>query len=181
MTLANHKEPFELLLDIELSCKQNAAGLPQQVEVKETWAGIGFRVGRMKLVAALGDVNEILYFPRITKIPGTKNWVMGMANIRGNLMPIIDLHGYLGKPSATTGPRTRILIINHLDLWAGLLVDEVLGIKHFAGEEKGRQATKVEKAFSPYLSTYFQQNNDNWHVFNMKALTESPNFSQVSA
>ena len=57
-----HKQPIQLLFDIEQQGKAVAKGLPQQVDIKETWSGIGFRIGDTNLVAPLDQVNEILHF-----------------------------------------------------------------------------------------------------------------------
>ncbi len=174
------QSPFELLLDIERRGIKHAAGLPQQEEVTRPWSGIGFKIGDLHLVSAVGDVNEILHFPQVTAIPGTKPWVKGMANIRGNLIPIIDLNGYLGHSSTHLNNNSRVLIINNADLWAGLLVDKVLGLKHFYDEEQVDEKPETEDSLVQYLSGGYEQNKDNWYVFSMKSLAENPDFYQVS-
>lgn len=174
------QHPFKILLELEHKCKENAAGLPQQVEVRKPWSGIGFKIGDFQLVSAVGDVNEILHFPRVTTIPGTKPWVKGMANVRGNLIPIIDLKGYLGKEQTRLNASSRVLVINNKDLWAGLLVDQVMGLKHFYDADVKNEKPSLDKNVDPYLSAGYAQNNDNWYVFSMKTLAENPVFFQVS-
>jgi twitching motility protein PilI len=181
MPTANITDPFKILLEIEYRSKQYAAGLPQQVEIKKQWSGIGFKIGDVKFVSTVGDVNEILYYPKLTKIPGTKNWVKGLANIRGILMPIIDLRGYLGKSFVNIKPRSRILIIHHKDLWAGLLVDEVMGLKHFYDDEKIQQIPHLDDTVNQYIIGGYQQNDASWFIFNMRALAANPEFLLVSA
>ena len=95
MVNSAQKHPIQLLQEIEQQCKNTAKGLPQRVDVKESWSGIGFRIGEINLVAPLKQVNEILHVPRLTAVPGTQRWVKGVANIRGTLLPIIDLQGFL--------------------------------------------------------------------------------------
>jgi len=172
--------PFDSLLDLEARSKASATGLPQQVEIREPWSGIGFKIGDVQLVSAVGDVNEILHFPKVTTIPGTKSWVKGMANIRGNLIPIIDLNGYLGKKLTHVNSRSRVLIINNADLWAGLLVDQVMGLKHFFEDEETQQKPEIDDTLNSYLSIEYQKDTENWYVFSMKALVENPEFIQVS-
>ncbi|NOX42932.1 MAG: purine-binding chemotaxis protein CheW [Gammaproteobacteria bacterium] len=176
----NNLSPFNTLLEIEHRSKASAVGLPQQAEVKRPWSGIGFKIGDLQMVSAVGDVKEILHFPRVTTIPGTKSWVKGMANVRGNLIPIIDLNGYLGKKLTNLNTNSRVLIINNADLWAGLLVDQVLGLKHFFDDEQTAQKPELDEALDPYLPSGYQKDNDNWYVFSMKTLAENPEFYQVS-
>jgi len=176
----SNQSPFDLLLDLEARSKAGATGLPQQVEIRKPWSGIGFRIGEIQLVSAVGDVNEILHFPQLTSIPGTKSWVIGMANIRGTLIPIIDLNGYLGKKLTIINSKSRVLIIHNSDLRAGLLVDQVMGLRHFYDNEKTQQKPAVDKALNRYLSVEYLKDNGNWYVFSMKMLAENPEFLQVS-
>jgi len=173
-------DAFDVLLSLQERCIKSAAGLPQQKELRRPWSGIGFRVGKQNLVSAVGDVNEILYLPQVTLIPGTKTWVKGMSNIRGNLMPILDLQDYLGTQPVNVSRHSRILVVNHLDLWAGLLVDEVYGLKHFHDDEKLTGKIKTTKHLAPYLINGFQQNDVPWYIFSMKALTKTPEFLRVA-
>lgn len=181
MALRDITDAFELLLEIERRSTETAIGLPQQVEAKKPWSGIAFRIEKHNLVAAVGDVNEILYFPKTTTIPGTKSWVKGMANIRGTLMPVIDLQDYLGTQPVAVDRNSRILIVHNEELWAGLLVDEVIGLKHFFDDEESSEQPKFKGEMTNYLSSGYKQNDAPWFVFDMKKLTEQQEFLQVSA
>ena len=56
------------------------------------------------LLTRMGEVSEILDPPDYTRVPGVKDWVVGIANVRGSLLPLMDLkgfvtfHGGLGTP-----------------------------------------------------------------------------------
>ena len=69
--------------------------------------------------------------PETIRVPGVTNWVLGLANIRGNLMPILDMNGYLYAKPCKIRKESRILIINKHGVVAGLLVDEVYGLRRF--------------------------------------------------
>ena len=94
--------------------------------------------------------------------------------------PIIDLNGYLGKEQTNLKSSCRVLIINNEELWAGLLVDQVLGLKHFYDADVSAEKPNVDGNVDPYLSSSYQQNNDNWYVFSMETLARNPGFFQVS-
>lgn len=168
------------LHDIEQRGLLNARGLPQRVETRELWNGIGFRVGDTTLVAPLTQVSEILHFPKLTMVPGTQGWVKGLANIRGTLLPVMDLRGYLGQSAISLDARSRIMVVQQENLAVGLLVDEVLGLKHFAAEETVTRVKKLNEAVKPYIQGAFQQSGQTWYVFNMAALAEDPQFLQVA-
>lgn len=91
--------PFEILLDYEKRSLAHVAGLPEQLDAPGLWRGIAYRLGDAFLVSSISEVNEILMFPAITPVPGTKAWMLGIANVRGNLVTVVHLRGFLeGEP-----------------------------------------------------------------------------------
>lgn len=178
--MSEGKHPIELLLELERRSKQNAKGLPQQTEKKALWSGIGFRAADINLVAPLSQVNEILHYPKLTLVPGAQAWVKGLANIRGTLLPIMDLQGYMGKDAIPLRMQSRILVIHQGELSAGLLVNEVLGLKHFEPESKVAFVKKLDQAIKPYIHGAFEQDGQTWHVFDMAALAQDPLFLRVA-
>ena len=113
-------------------CRLLAADLPLQETRLQTWSGIGFRMAEHWFVAPMGEVAEVLQEPRLSRIPGVKPWVAGVANLRGRLLPVMDLCGFLGLGLSVVRKQRRVLVLDHEELFAGLLVDEVVGLQHFA-------------------------------------------------
>jgi twitching motility protein PilI len=175
-----HKHPIQLLYEIEQLSMAAAKGLPQQVDIKESWSGICFRVNEINLVAPLNQVSEILHFPTLTMVPGTKSWVKGVANVRGMLLPVMDLNGYLGKKATTLTQKTRILVTKFEDMTVGVVVDEVIGLKHFSDEDKVTAVKKFDESVRNYIQGAFRQNEVETLVFNMHALAMHPQFFQVA-
>lgn len=180
MAVLDKRHPIKLLQELEALGKKNAKGLPQQVETKDVWSGIAFRIGDVNLVAPLTQVNEILHYPSLTMVPGTLSWVKGLANIRGTLLPIMDLRSYLGQASIMPRSQSRIMVIHQGELSTGLLVDEVMGLKHFGYDEKASRVKRLDESMRPYIHGAFQQQEQTWYVFNMAALAEDPAFYKVA-
>lgn len=172
--------PVALLIEIERRARSNAAGLPQQEDLREQWSAIGFQLGERRLLAPLGQVTEILTLPVMTRVPGAKGWVLGIANVRGNLLPIMDLNGYLQGRRTVPGKRSRVLVINHRGVFAGLLVDQVHGLRHFEAATRTGAAPEAETELLPYLEPGFPVHEEVWPVFSMRRLAESPLFMQVA-
>lgn len=174
-------DPFELLLAIERRSRASAQGLPEQVEVKSTQASVGFRVGEVLLAAPLGVVREILTYPPMARVPGAKPWLKGIANIRGNLLPVADLGGFFtGWP--TPAQRTaRILIVHSESVGAGLLVDEVLGLRHFFEEEHVADNSGITDFARRYVSGVYRQDGTVWGSIDLHALIESDEFMHAAA
>lgn len=175
------KQPFETLLDMERRSKRTAAALPQQIEVKSTWDGIGFRVGEYQLVVPMEQIGETLSYPILTRVPGSKRWVKGVANIRGNLLPIIDMKDFISGDPIHIQRHTRVMVVHYHGISVGLLVDESFGMQHFLDEERGREAPNLDININRYLSGTFRQGNELWWVIDLYQMVESSEFMQVAA
>jgi len=178
--VAKNKHPFVILLELEALSIKSAKGLPQEIEVKEMWDGIGFRIGEIYMIAPLDQVNEILYYPNITLVPGTMPWVKGLANIRGSLLPVMDLQRYLGQPAIHLRQHSRIMVINQGEMTAGLLVDEVMGLRHFEPDERVSRIKKLDPSVKAYVRGAFRQGDIIWHLFDMSVLASDPEFYKVA-
>ncbi|MCG6573172.1 chemotaxis protein CheW [Pseudomonas sp. AF32] len=171
---------FELLAQIDRRCRSLAADLPSQPILRHSWSGIGFRLGEHWYVAPMDEVSEVLHEPRHTHLPGVKPWVRGVANLRGRLLPLMDLCGFFGHELSTVRKQRRVLVVDHDEIFAGLLVDEVLGLQHFAqdsleptpvGDLDGPEAVFVKGRF---------RGERQWQVFSPFALTRSAGFMDVA-
>jgi len=171
---------YALLQDIEVRSRANALGLPQQIEVRRTWSGVGFRLGNTYLLSKLEEVDEILIAPEMTRIPSALSWVKGIANIRGMLLPIMDLRDFIDGKGAQSGRKTRIILIKKGELVSGLMVDEVFGMRHFFEEERTENVPEVSDNLKKYLQGAFLKGNMHWGIFDMSNLAADPSFLQVA-
>ena len=171
------QSPFHWLQDIERHAKQQAKGLPRQEKIEQIWRGIAFQLGNTYLVTHINDIREIIPYPsQLAKVPGAKSWVKGLANIRGLLLPVIDLNACLEGNPISINNRSRMLIINQTNISAGLLVDEVIGIKHFPEHIRDLNTPCKETSIAPFARGLFAYKEIIWTVFDMSALTESDLF-----
>ncbi|MDX1433452.1 MAG: chemotaxis protein CheW [Gammaproteobacteria bacterium] len=178
---AKASDPIALLRDMEQRARGGNAAQALARGAGDVWRGIGFRLDEQHLVSAMADVLEVLHCPRLARVPGAKEWLLGIANLRGALLPVVDMHGFLrGRPGAITRD-SRVLVIGRDDLLTGLLVDEVYGVKHFP--KAGR--TNGADVYAPWLAAYvtgsFREGEGRWLEFDVHALTQSPEFMQVAA
>lgn len=171
--------PFDLLVEIAQNSRSNASELPQKTEAVTYWRGIGFMLAGQKFVAPMGEVGEILQTPRVTKVPGVRNWILGVSNIRGRLVPVLDLAGLLGVPSKANWRTRRVLVIGEGQHQHGLLVDDVLGMQQFPSHNISHQMY-VEENYAPYVRGGFESNGSNWPIFSFTDLMQAEEFLQVA-
>lgn len=181
MAESAQQPPILILFDLDRRSREHAHSLPQQIEVKTTWDGVGFRLGEVSMVAPMEQVREILTHVTVSRIPGAKEWVRGVANVRGNLLPILDLHGFIYGKVTKMSRHSRVLVMRHRGVTAGLVVDEVLGMRHFLDEEFGRDVQEKNPVLRSLLNGMFQQSGEAWGVFDIHKLAELPEFMQVAA
>lgn len=172
--------PYELLQTIQARSQAKAFGLPQKTEVRRTWSGIGFRFGGHHLVVPMGEVAEILEYPELTRVPNARFWVLGIANIRGSLLPVMDLKGFIEGENARLSRNSRVLVTHQENTSSGVLVDEVLGMRHFFEEEKLQDTHGFADTLRPFLEDGYRQGSREWGVFSMRKLIENPKFMEVA-
>jgi twitching motility protein PilI len=97
---------------------------------------LGVMIGPERYLLDLTQVGEIVPVPSITVVPLTQPWYLGLANIRGNLISVIDLARYQQQSDTATGSDSRIITFaSGLGFNCGLLVSRVYGLRHAAGME----------------------------------------------
>ena len=171
--------PYELLRQLDARCRKNSSGLPVASGIIEDWLGIGFAINDLPLLAKMEDITEILPVPTTIRVPGVKPWVLGLANIRGTLMPVLDMNGYLYGKASKIRKESRILIISSQSLAACLLVDEVFGLRRFKPEDHRQEVAPDTGPLGDYLSGIFDDQVRSWNVFSVEKLTRTDQFLRV--
>ncbi len=92
---------------------------------------VGFRVGTETFGVPISMVHEIVRVPAITAVPESPDCVEGVINLRGRIIPVVDLRKRFGEKSIASGKKNRILVAEVESKMIGLIVDaasEVLKI-----------------------------------------------------
>lgn len=176
----NTDNPFDVLQDIEKRTLNNLTGLPALDQIEEEWVGVGFRVGDAKLIASMSDVKEILDLPEYTHVPGVKSWIVGVANVRGSLLPIMDMKGFLLGDDIKKRHKGRVIVIEYKGFNTGLIVEEVYGMRHFRESDKTHDAPEMHENISPYVERTYKQDDEHWPVFSFNEMAEDERFAHAS-
>lgn len=175
------EQPFDLLKELERRSRIAVAGKGTGALPAE-WVGIGFRIGQEQFVANRNQVREVLMLPEaMTRVPGAKRWVLGIANLRGHLLPLIDVKMMFGSGRTSLRRITRVISVNHREIPAGLVVDEVLGFRRFVDSELTRTWPQTAIRCDRFLSGAYQRGQDVWPIFGLYDLIESNTFLQAAA
>ncbi|GAB4194095.1 MAG: chemotaxis protein CheW [Wenzhouxiangellaceae bacterium] len=166
---------FESLLDYEERSQRHEA-LAEQAEQGATFDGVVFRIADLRLTCGIDQVNEILGVPGATPLPGAKPWLLGMANLRGNLAPLIDLGWYLLNTRTPVTTRTRVLVMPLQNRPIALMVDEVFGQRHFPESEAAPPENYSDSAVARYIERQFTLAGDVWGEFRFPGLLAENDF-----
>ena len=171
---------LDILEEIKNATFENAAPLPQKETAQPECQGLGFQIGGIKAVSPMGEIAEILKLPKMASLPSVKSWVLGIANIRGRLIPIIDLHEYLNIETTLPASQWRVLVVEDGELIAGFLVEQSLGIQHFSEEgfEDDVEAEGVE-TLRPYLKGAFRHGGRVFYQVHLKSILRDDRFFDV--
>jgi twitching motility protein PilI len=173
-------QPFELLRELERRGRAAASGGDEGPAGRE-WVGVAFRLGGDTFLVARDETREIMSVPAaVTRVPGAKAWIRGLMNVRGQLLPVIDLRQYLGSGVTPSARNARIIVANHRDIPAGLLVDEVLGFRRFVDSEFTSEPPPTLIRSERYLAGAFRRGSETWPVLSLRLLVESPSFMQAA-
>lgn len=81
------------------------------------------------------QVQEVLRYTEIAPVPGAPDYVLGIINLRGNVVTVIDTRSRFGLPPADTTDNTRIVIIESDEQVVGILVDSVAEVVYLKTSE----------------------------------------------
>jgi len=170
---------FEQLQRLDALCRINDRGLPAEKKVVENWVGVGFRINNISLITKMEDIAEILPPPDTSRVPGVKDWVVGLANVRGSLMPVLDMKAFLFGEATVFSKQSRVLVIKKLGMITSLLVEEVYGLRRFNPELMKENIDESVGEISEYLAGTVNEQMNKWNIFSVEKLVKDEKFIRV--
>jgi chemotaxis signal transduction protein len=100
------------------------AATPADIEPRDdVLERMGFSVGNLSLLLPPNSGREVIPAPPVSRLPNTAAWLLGLANVRGNLVPVVDTAAALGATREVGKPPPYALIFGHADAAIALLID----------------------------------------------------------
>lgn len=97
--------------------------VPTMVESVSTRLRYGFRTAGLGLLIRQGVGSEVVPMMPIATIPNSPIWLLGMINLRGNLVPVCDLRLVIGEESEASQEKPMILVLDKGEQTVGFLID----------------------------------------------------------
>lgn len=136
-----------------------------------------------KFLLPLGQSGEIFPWTGVLPVPYTQAWFLGVANLRGNLIGVVDLAALLGA----TEPRSELALAESsllalnpaLEVNAALLVDRLAGLR---GTDAFVASEPPAADAPPFFGTsYRDAQGIHWQELNLQLLSQHPAFLSISA
>lgn len=123
--------------------------------------------GGVRMLFDLSQVSEIVSAVSVTRVPLTQPWYLGLANIRGALVGVIDIARYLGVSEAPGVPGSRMVTFNPQSGFTNALqVSRVFGLRNAASMRREGERLR-------------DSDNNEWVPFDYAALVRDPRFLHV--
>jgi|SRR3569623_116891 len=140
---------------------------------------LGVMIGQDRWLLNLQEAGEIISVSSITPVPLTHEWFLGLSNVRGNLISVIDFARFQGQASTPVDKDCRIVAFAPgLSFNCGLLVSRVLGLRNIA--EMDLQAAEQNESMASWIHRRFiDRESRSWMELNLSMVVQDPRFLQV--
>ena len=110
-------------------------GNGSQVNAQNTLQLIAFSIGEQTYGVEITTVREIRAWNGATPLPNTRDYVRGVINLRGTIVPIFDLRARFGEGPTSPTKNHVVVVMSVGDKWVGILVDAVSDILTVSKDE----------------------------------------------
>ncbi len=151
--------------------------------VQASWLAV--EAASRKYLFPLAQSGEIFPFASTQPVPFTREWFLGVANLRGGLFGVIDLASFVGgklpvQRSDAGRAESRLVALNTmLDVNCALLIDRLAGLR---GLDAFASSSEAPEGSPDYFgSAYTDANGAYWQEINLQTLSQQPQFLSISA
>lgn len=124
-----------------------------------------FQLNDQQYALPIQEIQEIIRMTGITRVPNTKPYVEGIINLRGSIVPVLNLNRRMDLPVTAYNDATRVIVVAKDGQKVGLIVDNVLEVGRFQAEEK--ESPAVAGAGADFLQGVVKKNDRLWLLLNL--------------
>lgn len=179
--MSEASDPYALLARYERLALAHALQTPAQQEAAGLWRGIGYVAGGRRLLSGIDEIVELLAPPALTPVPGARSWLLGVANVRGQLMPAIDLGAFLFERRTPPEGRSRLLVARQHGGQVALLVGEVCGQRTVDEELRKLGRAEDDPRLTRFVDARVLIDGEDYAIFSLARLVRAADFRQAAA
>ena len=141
-----------------------------------------FYLSSTRFALPIDAVIEVSTVPRITHLPRIPHYVRGVANLRGEILPVLDLRSLLGFPRQTNTILERMLVLRSQehDIAAGFIVDRLRGLARLDAAALSQPEGPIEDAVTRFIEGVTENEQQVLNVLNPDRIFQSEEFRRLS-
>lgn len=172
------RDPFALLCELDARIRAVRA---EDLDAPSgpAWRGLAVRLRTTWFVIPQAEVREILSLPPMARVPGARAFLMGVANLRGSLLPVTDLGLLADMPAVPEHRDRRVLVLNSERIPAGFAVDAVGGYRSFAPHDQRHAWARQAAVPGEWLLGAFVRGAQAWPVLSLQRVARSATFGRA--
>jgi twitching motility protein PilI len=166
-----------------MSRQGGAPALGEGGSATRSVARLGMMIGNQRLLVDLAEAGEIVALPPvIVPVPLTKDWFLGVTNLRGSLFTVVDLRRFAGDGVTEIGKETRLLsLAPSLGFNVTLVVSRMLGLRNTASMTAVVNATPSHLGAGWLGNSFADADGHIWRELSMSRLIATPDFLMIGS
>lgn len=169
----------------QVSARLTAAGgislsrtQPKPTAPAERMQVIVFKLAGVRYAVDIGHVSEIGRQAIITRVPGLVDWVLGVINLHGEIISVVDIARFLELN--TEAPADMMIVVHAGDQKIGFMVDAIEPILTFLTEQIISPPFKIETSLVHYLRGAIEREGEFVRLLDCERLLLGPQMQQFS-
>lgn len=167
-------------LDLEAEAAPATTAEARVEDAEQAEQYVIFSLAGTEYAVPIANVIEIGQPLSITPVPNVPDWIPGVANLRGEIISMVDLRAFLGMERTGYRQASRMLVAqaSQEDMTTGLVVDRVNGIRYLSADRISDPTAPIEDQVTPYLDGVYEHEERLLVVLNLDRLLLSPEMQQ---
>ncbi|QAU33544.1 chemotaxis protein CheW [Janthinobacterium sp. 17J80-10] len=139
---------------------------------------LGVLIGQRYCLLNLQEAGEIISVGAITAVPLTQDWFLGLTNVRGSLVSVIDLARFQGQAGTSIDRESRVVVFAPgLSFNSGILVSRVLGLRNV--DDMRPHENEAEATASWAVRQYVDRDAQVWTELDLSLIVQDAQFLHV--
>jgi purine-binding chemotaxis protein CheW len=113
---------------------------------------VTFALDREEYGVPIGQVREVIRVAEVTRVPQARQHVRGVTNLRGRILPVVEVRTRMGLTPAEITPRSRIIVVGVHERTLGILVDGVSQVVKIPGNTVAPAPEEVLSSSADYIT-----------------------------
>ena len=154
--------------------------IAQQEKSDEVLQWVTFKLARETYAINVMQIREVLRYSNIAPVPGAPHYVLGIINLRGSVVTVIDTRARFGLPEGDITDNTRIVILETSTHTIGILVDSVAEVVYLNQSEIETTPHVGADENSKYIQGVCNKNNNLLILIDLDRLLTEDEWSEIS-